>query len=125
MDESHTYQLHVDRGALADAIHEAFVESRFSAVRGSRYVTIHLDGRIVGSKFWPTQGLNEPRMVSIECAGSPQIPDEGSVGAQWTRDEFLLWVRSRDDLYLLPSLEEFRYQAQRQGILIVLNEHDH
>lgn len=119
MERERANVLRIQNIALVEAIHHAFVESRFAAPPGVRYVNIHADGTLNVSRTGLGLGQGGSSIIALECLGAPEFPGHaGPLDPVWTRDEYLNWVRSRRDLYMEPVLDELRHQARRQGLQV-------
>lgn len=113
--------LRVHRASLVEAIHQAFVESRFSDPPQPKYVTIHADGKVFVSRSALHMSAQGFSVLAVECFGSPDVPANAMpTNAPWSREEFQEWVRSRNDLYLEPALDELNHQAAKKGLRITL-----
>ncbi len=125
MEDEQGNVLRINHTALVEAIHQAFVESRFDTPHGPRYVNIHADGTLVVSRTGLSVHQGGSSIIALECSGAPEFPGHAvSLGVSWTRNEYLTWVCSRRDLYLEPMLDELRHQAKRQSHLLELIDQD-
>lgn len=125
MEDNQAHMLRIDNKTLTDAIHHAFVESRFATPHGARYVNVHADGTMVVSRTGLSVRQSGSSIIALECLGAPEFPGhEVPMGASWTREEYRVWVCSRQDLYLGSALDELRHQAKRQGLQLELTDHE-
>ncbi|HRH71325.1 MAG: hypothetical protein JNL43_01510 [Flavobacteriales bacterium] len=124
MEDERANVLRIDKTALWEAILQAFVESRFAAPHGARYVNIHANGTLSVSRTGLGLRQSGSWIIALECLGAPEFPGRAvPVGASWSRDEYLTWVSSRMDLYLDPALDELEHQAKRQGLRVEFIDH--